>query len=136
VFICIIMLQLGSTLMRYDYPIYAFGLTLYYGVYVVAVYALSLFRQHKEIIDNPQLYVPDVEPPKYNENLWQIINSNTLTDKEMEIVFQWARGKTWKDLGLHPQLLNRLLRKFIRESLKKVEGEENGKKTRCETLLA
>jgi hypothetical protein len=98
---------------------------LYYGVYIVGFYALSLFRQHKAILDNPELYIPDSKPPKYNENLWQIINSNILTDKELEIVFQWARGKTWKDLGLHPQLLNRLLRKFIRESLKKVEMEEN-----------
>jgi len=136
VFICIIMLQLGSTLMRYDYPIYAFGLTLYYGVYVVAVYALSLFKQHKTILDNPELYIPNSKPPRYNENLWQIAISDVLTNKELEILYQWGKGKTWKDLGLHPTTLNRILRKYIHESLKRVDVEENGKKKRCETLLA
>jgi hypothetical protein len=126
------MLQAGSVLMSMPYPLNTIGTFLYYGVYFIGFYALSLFRQHKTIIDNPELYIPDSKPPKYNDDVWQIVNSNVLTDKEMQILYDWSRGKTWKELGLHPQVLNRLLRKFVHESLKKVEMEENEQQGKTE----
>jgi hypothetical protein len=127
IFISIIMLQVGSVLMSMPFPLNMFGTFLYYGVYFVGFYALSLFRQHKAIIDNPELYIPDSKPPKYNDEVWRIAVSDVLTDKEMQILYEWGKGRTWKDLGLHPTTLNRILRKYIHESLKKVEGEENEK---------
>jgi hypothetical protein len=132
VFVCIMMLQVGAVLMPMPFPLNTFGMTLYYGVYIVGVYALSLFREHKRILDNPELYIPDAKPPKYNDEVWQIINSNVLTDREMQILYEWARGRTWKDLGLHPTTLNRILRKYIHESLKKVDVEENEQQRKTE----
>jgi hypothetical protein len=120
----IIMLQAGSVLMSMPYPLSGFGALLYYGVYIVGFYALSLFRQHKTIIDNIELYAPNFKPPKYNENFWQIVKSDVLTDKEMQILYEWGKGKTWRQLNLHPTTLNRILRKYIHESLKKVEVKE------------
>jgi len=40
-------------------------------------------------------------------------------DRDLEILWDWSHGATVKDLGLHPQQINRLCRKFIREVLER-----------------
>ena len=38
-------------------------------------------------------------------------------DKDLEILWRWSNGHTIKDLGLHRMKINRLCRKYIRDSL-------------------
>jgi len=122
VFICIILLHLGATLMPYGFPFNVAGSILYYGVYLVGLYALTLFRQHKAIIDNPDLYIPHHNPPEYNTIYWEITQTDVLSDEQMKILYEWAKGKTWRSLGVHPTILNRLCRKYVLHTLKKREG--------------
>jgi hypothetical protein len=119
VFIAIICLHLGNMLMSMPYPYNISGSILYYGVYLVGLYALTIFQKHKHIVDHPELYVPKPNPKPYNPLMWEINYSDILTDKQLELIYRWARGETWKTLDVHPVMLNRLLRKYIKETLKK-----------------
>lgn len=38
-------------------------------------------------------------------------------DKDLEMLWKWSNGHTIKDLGVHGMKLNRILRKYVRESL-------------------
>ena len=38
-------------------------------------------------------------------------------DRDLEILWDWSHGASYKKLGLHPMQINRLCRKFIRETL-------------------
>jgi hypothetical protein len=38
-------------------------------------------------------------------------------DKDLELLWNWSKGKSIKDLGIHPQQLNRIARKYVREML-------------------
>jgi len=40
-------------------------------------------------------------------------------DKDLNILWEWSHGKTYKDVGLHKMQINRLVRKFIRQTLEK-----------------
>lgn len=40
-------------------------------------------------------------------------------DKDLQLLSEWSNGKTIKDLGIHPQEINRIARKFIKEMLEK-----------------
>ena len=38
-------------------------------------------------------------------------------DKDLELLWKWSQGHMYKDLEVHPMKINRLCRKFIKESL-------------------
>ncbi|MDH7607701.1 MAG: hypothetical protein QHH12_08130 [Candidatus Bathyarchaeota archaeon] len=40
-------------------------------------------------------------------------------DRDLEICWEWSHGKTIKDLGLHNQQLNRIVRKFVKEVMER-----------------
>jgi len=55
----------------------------------------------------------------------------TFSDKSLNILWEWSHGKTYKEIGLHRMQLNRLLRKFVKETLenkchtsRKIEKED------------
>jgi hypothetical protein len=35
-------------------------------------------------------------------------------NKDLELMYEWANGKTYKDLGIHPQELHRLVVKYVK----------------------
>jgi hypothetical protein len=125
VFIAMFCFQIGNLLMGWSFPFNVAGSVFYYAVYLVMLYALTVFQKHKQIIDNPQLYVPKPDVKPYNPLYWEINYSDVLTDKQMELLYRWAKGETWKSLDVHPVTLNRLLRKFIKECLKKKDSYGN-----------
>ena len=43
----------------------------------------------------------------------------TFKDRDRAVLWEWSHGKTIKELGLHKMQINRLVRKFIKESLEK-----------------
>jgi hypothetical protein len=122
IFIAIICLQLGNMLMQLPYPYSLSGSILYYGVYLIGIFAFTVFQKLKHIINNPELYVPNPNPKPYDPLLWEINYTDVLTDKQLELIMRWARGETWRTLDVHPVMLNRLLRKYVRETLKRKEG--------------
>ena len=38
-------------------------------------------------------------------------------DKDLEIIWEWAQGKTYRELELHPMKVHRILRKYVREKI-------------------
>jgi hypothetical protein len=127
IFVAIICFQLGNMLMQLPYPWNLSGSILYYGVYLIGIFAFTVFQKLKHIINNPELYVPKANPKPYNPLMWEINYSDILTDKQLELIYRWARGETWRTLDVHPVMLNRLLRKYVKETLKKKGSYEEGR---------
>ena len=44
---------------------------------------------------------------------------NPLKDEELDLLYKWSRGATMKDLNVHPMQLNRILRKYVKNTLQK-----------------
>jgi len=38
-------------------------------------------------------------------------------ERDLQILWEWSHGKSFKELGLHPMQLNRLVRKFVKQTL-------------------
>lgn len=49
--------------------------------------------------------------------------NNPLTDEDLEIVWKWSNGASFKELEIHPMELNRLLRKYCKATLQKRENQ-------------
>jgi hypothetical protein len=96
VFIAMFCFQIGNLLMGWPFPFNVAGSIFYYAVYLVMLYALTIFQKHKQIIDNPELYVPRPNPKPYDPLLWEINYSDVLTDKQLELIYRRARGKRGK----------------------------------------
>ncbi|MEM3873875.1 MAG: hypothetical protein QXU45_01915 [Candidatus Bathyarchaeia archaeon] len=52
---------------------------------------------------------------------------NPMSDEELKLLYDWAHGTSVKDLDVHPMQLNRLSRKYVRMTLKRVKNEHVGK---------
>lgn len=50
-------------------------------------------------------------------NLKGAVSTPKFSDKHQEWLWEWSHGKTYKELGIHHMLLNRITRKFIKEAL-------------------
>jgi hypothetical protein len=44
---------------------------------------------------------------------------NPLTDQELETLWYWANGSTVQDLHIHPMRINRIVRKYVKMTLKR-----------------
>ena len=67
----------------------------------------------KEFIEIAQPTPPEPPPiPKVKKE-----KTVTFSDKDMQTLYDWTHGKTTKELGLHGQQINRLVRKFIKKQL-------------------
>ena len=44
---------------------------------------------------------------------------NPLKDEELDLLYKWSRGATMKNLNVHPMQLNRILRKYVKNTLQK-----------------
>jgi len=38
-------------------------------------------------------------------------------DKDLQIIWEWSQGKTYREFGLHPQSIHRILKKYVREKI-------------------
>jgi hypothetical protein len=91
---------------------------LLYGSIPITLYMVKVMFDVKHIAENVHLFVPNnnchAEPySKYDIHL----DSNMLTDGELKLLYEWGKGLSVKELDVHPMILNRLLRKYIRETL-------------------
>ena len=66
----------------------------------------------------------DIPPTTIKFDTWDIApftEKSTKTpkfrEKDLEILWEWSHGKSYKDFGLHPNSMNRLVRKFVRRVL-------------------
>jgi len=65
----------------------------------------------KEFIEIAQPTPPEPPPtPKKEKPV-------TFSDKDMQTIYDWANGRTLKELGIHSMQINRLVRKFIKKQL-------------------
>lgn len=44
---------------------------------------------------------------------------NPLKDEELDLLYLWSRGASVKDLKVHPMQLNRVLRRYVKNTLQK-----------------
>jgi hypothetical protein len=91
---------------------------LLYASIPITLYMIKVMFDVKHIAENVHLFVPNnnchAEPySKYDIHL----DSNILTDGELKLLYEWGKGLSVKELDVHPMILNRLLRKYIRETL-------------------
>jgi len=97
-------------------------LPLFYVCYVCTIYGISHFKALKDLKENLELYLPKLNPQPHE--LYDIImRSDVLTDEELNLLFEWCHGKTCRELKIHPNMLNRLLRKYVQHSLVKKNAE-------------
>jgi hypothetical protein len=91
---------------------------LLYASIPITLYMVKVMFDVKHIAENVHLFVPSncPKPTPYTEyNIF--LHSNILTDGELKLLYEWGKGRSIKDLDVHPMILNRLLRKYIRETL-------------------
>jgi hypothetical protein len=91
---------------------------LLYATIPISLYMIKIMFDLKHICENIHLFVPSncPKPTPYTEyNIF--LHSNILTDGELKLLYEWSRGRSVKELDVHPMILNRLLRKYIRETL-------------------
>ena len=89
----------------------------YFNNQKIALYHDNLQNLHERI--------KNIQRSRVHFNTWDVApftlskptGKPKYKDKTMEILWDWSHGKTYKDLGVHPQQINRLTRKFIKDSL-------------------
>jgi hypothetical protein len=91
---------------------------LLYASIPITLYMVKIMFDVKHIAENVHLFVPNnnchAEPYKQFDIH---LDSNILTDGELKLLYEWGKGLSVKQLDVHPMHLNRLLRKFVRETL-------------------
>jgi hypothetical protein len=91
---------------------------LLYASIPISLYMIKVMFDVKHIAENVHLFVPNnncrAEPYKQFDIH---LDSNILTDGELKLLYEWGRGTSVKELDVHPMILNRLLRKYIKETL-------------------
>ena len=83
---------------------------------------VALYQDYLEMIE---LDVYDLPKTTVKFDTWDSApfreHSKNLTpqfkDKDLELLWKWSQGHMYKDLEVHPMKINRLCRKFIKESL-------------------
>lgn len=82
---------------------------------------------YDDLMEDEQFTIVDLPRTSLNFNTWDIApfkkESSTripkFKDKDLEHLWFWSHGKSIKQLGLYPMQINRLSRKFIRETMER-----------------
>lgn len=82
---------------------------------------------YKDILEDFGLSLYDVPRTKVNFDTWDtatfkknsVKRKPKFKTKELQNLWDWSHGGTYKTLGIHPQTLNRITRKFIKEALER-----------------
>jgi len=91
---------------------------LLYGSIPITLYMVKVLWDIRHLSENVHLFVPSNCPKPEPYSKYDIhLDSNALTDGELRLLMEWSRGTSVKELDVHPMILNRLLRKYIRETL-------------------
>ena len=91
---------------------------LLYASIPITLYMVKVMFDVKHIAENVELFVPSNCPKPTPYSKYDIhLDSNMLTDSELELLMAWSRGTSVKQLEIHPMHLNRLLRKYVKETL-------------------
>jgi len=91
---------------------------LLYASIPITLYMVKIMFDVKHIAENVELFIPNsnchAEPYKQFDIH---LDSNILTDGELRLLMEWSRGTNVRQLNVHPMVLNRLLRKYIKQTL-------------------
>jgi hypothetical protein len=109
----VLILTLNNIALSFQLPI-----ILYVDI-PLSLYMIKQLLDIKHVAENVHLFLPNpnnCKPEPYTQ--YDIhLESGTLTDGELKLLHEWSRGISVKQLDVHPMILNRLLRKYIRLTL-------------------
>jgi len=82
---------------------------------------------YHDIMEDIEIWFTDVPPTNIHFDSWDIapftekpkFEKPRFKEKDTQILWDWSHGKSLKDLGLHPMQINRLVRRFIKDTLEK-----------------
>jgi hypothetical protein len=84
----------------------------------LSLYMVKSMLNIKRIAENVHLFIPNNCPKPEPYSKYDIhLDNSTLTDGELRLLMEWSRGRSVRELNIHPMILNRLVKKFIRQTL-------------------
>jgi hypothetical protein len=91
---------------------------LLYGSIPCVLYMVKIMFDMKHICENIHLFIPNNNCHATPYKQFDIhLDINILTDGELKLLYEWSRGTSVKQLNIHPMILNRLLRKYVKQTL-------------------
>jgi len=79
---------------------------------------------YKDLMEDIELIITDIPPTSIKFDTWDVApfaekptTTPKFREKDLQILWEWSHGKGFKELGLHPMQLNRLVRKFVKQTL-------------------
>lgn len=81
---------------------------------------------YQNLLEDTEIWITEIPPTRLRFNTWDVApftkeppaRKPKFRDRQLQILWEWSQGTSHKDLGLHPMQINRLARRFIRETLK------------------
>ena len=81
---------------------------------------------YEDLEDKFSLTITNIPPTSIKFDTWDTApfteresKQPKFKEKELQILWEWSHGKSYKDFGLHPQSMNRILRRFVRRVLER-----------------
>jgi len=91
---------------------------LLYASIPISLYMVKVVFCLRHLAENVHLFIPNSNCHATPYSKYDIhLDSNILTDGELKLLYEWSRGTSVKELDVHPMILNRLLRKYVKETL-------------------
>lgn len=103
----------------------ALGSDVLDGVFIKPYFRSPKVGIYNDGLENIKLTITNIPKTNVNFDTWDVApfkatrkaEKPKFQDTQLDILWKWSHGDTYKSLNLHPQEINRLARKFIRESL-------------------
>jgi hypothetical protein len=82
---------------------------------------------YRDAMEENEIWFNNIPPTQLKFNTWDIapfkrtseLQIPKFKDSDLTVLWEWSHDKTYKDLGIHPQQLNRILRKFVKEIMER-----------------
>jgi len=103
----------------------ALGEDILDGAFLKIDYKNPEIAIYKDLLEGFQKNIVEIPPTSISYDTWDVapftekppLRKPIFKNRDLEILWEWSHGKTYKDLGLHRMQLNRLLRKFVKRTL-------------------
>jgi len=103
----------------------ALGSDVLDGVFIKPYFKNPKVGIYEDLIESFTVTINQIPATNVRFDTWDVapfkatkpINKPKFNNKALDTLWEWSHGATYKSLNLHPQEINRLARKFIRETL-------------------
>lgn len=87
------------------------------------------------LMDDEKTWFNDIPPTSIKFDTWDIapfkksgsLKTPKFKEKDLEILWKWSHGETYKDLGVHRMQIHRLTTKFIKEVMERDSNKSQEK---------